>query len=728
MFAEVLLRLSRRDPETVVEGTFSPGAGDAARTAEINEEADFSLDLVALEQSVAADSTLAGYGMVLANALFPEAIRKQFNQAYGRVTPVGGGGSSEPLLRVRLRYDPHWNNVAWETLRSPIADTFLACDGNVTFTREVTSREWVSSIASNFQRSLLVICNPENIEKMGLPPIEVGKELESARAGLGALNLAPTEITDPRKTTCAEVLKALEGGYDVWYLVCHGAIEQSSSSDKPRAWLLLTKPDGRGEFLPIADLERAVAQLRVKPSLVFLLSCQGAGSGKYLGGEDRDRNVAWALAPRLARTGIPAVIAMQGQITQDTARDFAFEVLQELRKHGDVERAVSAARRGTYNRKRADWWAPALFTRAGSGGLVIKRTFREWPVIVNNIREGNCIPILGLGVGEELFGAPEAIVQRIAKKWGYPLGESDLSTVAQYIANKEGDLPKRELLRDICRQMLLATTAPDAASLSSQELSEMSVGELRKKIRDLARTARANPDDPYRILAELPFRRYISTMPDTLLEDALAEQTVVVNGKSVNKRPYSQVCNWKEPRKRMHDEQRDKDPQEDIAALYAERRGAPADDPDDIISKDIPHVFHLFGSLDEIQDWVLTEDEYFDFLSSVSNKRTAVPESVKRAIVQSSLLFVGFRINQWSFRVLLQIIQQYRRAGEKFAAGKKMHVAVQLAMSEPTESARQAAEEYITQRFDKIANIKIYWGSTQQFLVEMRREFQSLSS
>jgi hypothetical protein len=154
-------------------------------------------------------------------------------------------------------------------------------------------------------------------------------------------------LTKPTETTKANVLKAMGDGHDVWYIVCHGAIEQTDDSDQRRAaWLLLTDENGNAEPCPIADFEKAVNELRVKPSLVFLLACQGGGTGKYLGGVGpRDRNVSWALAPRLVRTGIPAVIAMQGQIAQETARAFAQDVMQDLRRHGDVERAVAYGRR-----------------------------------------------------------------------------------------------------------------------------------------------------------------------------------------------------------------------------------------------------------------------------------------------------------------------------------------------------------------------------------------------
>jgi hypothetical protein len=82
VFAEVLLRLSQRDPETVVEASFSRTKEGASKAEEVGEEAEFSYSPDALEEKFAADATLTQYGALLADSLFPETIRKGLGDTF----------------------------------------------------------------------------------------------------------------------------------------------------------------------------------------------------------------------------------------------------------------------------------------------------------------------------------------------------------------------------------------------------------------------------------------------------------------------------------------------------------------------------------------------------------------------------------------------------------------------------------------------------------------------
>ena len=74
-----------------------------------------------------------------------------------------------------------------------------------------------------------------------------------------------------------------------------------------------------------------------------------------------------SLGPRLASIGVPAVIAMQGDISIDTADVFAHKLFEELGRNGVIDRAVAVARGAVRN--RPDWWKPVLFLSLDSGRL-----------------------------------------------------------------------------------------------------------------------------------------------------------------------------------------------------------------------------------------------------------------------------------------------------------------------------------------------------------------------
>ena len=65
-----------------------------------------------------------------------------------------------------------------------------------------------------------------------------------------------------------------------------------------------------------------------------------------------------------------------------------------------------------------------------------------------------------------------------------------------------------------------------------------------------------------------------------------------------------------------------------------------------------PVVFHLHGRLSVPESLVLTEDDYLDFLVTVSRDQKLLPHQIKRAMAGASLLFIGYRLADWNFRVL----------------------------------------------------------------------------
>ena len=69
------------------------------------------------------------------------------------------------------------------------------------------------------------------------------------------------------------------------------------------------------------------------------------------------------------KPGVPAIIAMQGQVFMDTVRKMMPVFFRELLKDGQLDRAMAVARRAAVVAKCSDAWMPALFLRLKSGGL-----------------------------------------------------------------------------------------------------------------------------------------------------------------------------------------------------------------------------------------------------------------------------------------------------------------------------------------------------------------------
>jgi hypothetical protein len=122
----------------------------------------------------------------------------------------------------------------------------------------------------------------------------------------------------------------------------------------------------------------------------------------------------------------------------------------------------------------------------------------------------------------------------------------------------------------------------------------------------------------------------------------------------------------------------------------------------------------LFGHLARPRSLVLTEDDYFDFLIGVTRDKDLVPPGVRRAFADSSLMFLGFRLDEWDFRVLFRSIVNQEGDRRK----EHTHVAVQIDPEEGSTIEPDRARSYLEKYFQG-SNITIYWGSTESFIKEL---------
>ena len=109
---------------------------------------------------------------------------------------------------------------------------------------------------------------------------------------------------------------------------------------------------------------------------------------------------------------------------------------------------------------------------------------------------------------------------------------------------------------------------------------------------------------------------------------------------------------------------------------------------------------------------MLTEDDYFDFLIGVTKNNDMIPHFVRSALTHTALLFLGFRLDEWDFRVLFRSLmsQEGRNLRKKFS-----HVAVQIDPEEGQMSDPEGARRYLSSYF-RDARITLYWGSAETFV------------
>jgi hypothetical protein len=638
-------------------------------------------------RSMAADPS--AYGKALTQSLFADpAIQTAFAQARASTETAGAA------LRLKLIVGPSapaLHSLRWETLRDPQNLAAPLCTGeNLLFSRYLSSLDWrpVRLRPKGDLRALVVIANPANLADYGLAAVDVEGELSRAKAGLGEIPV--TVIPDGGKpASLSNLIASLRDGggtraYDILYLVCHGALA------KEEAWLWLENEAGKVGRASGTDFVTRLKELSERPRLVVLASCQSAGTGAG--------DALSALGPRLAESGIPAVVAMQGSITMETAAKFMRSFFEELQEDGQIDRALAVARGGV--RDRPDYWMPALFMRLKSGRIWYvpgfgdeRQGFEKWPSLMRAIKKGQCTPILGAGLSETLLGASREIAQRWAEAYHYPMEphqREDLPQVAQYLAiNQDRGFPRDEL-EEYLRQQLLQRYAADLPE-NLRTNPKAPLNDLIDAV-GLKRWER-EPRDPYKVLAALPLPIYVTTNADRLLLKAL---------EAAGKSPQVALCPWNK---------------------YVEQADSIYDkEPNYLPSPEKPLVYYLYGRLGEPDSLVLTEDDYFDFLIGVTSNKDLIPAAVRRALADTALLFLGFQVDSWDFRVLFRSILSGEGGGRR---SRYAHIAAQIEPEEGRILEPERARRYLENYISKGADISLYWGGPEDFAAELQKQWTS---
>lgn len=614
------------------------------------------------------------YGAELTKCVFPDG---DVRTLFGKAKAVLERGDRQ--MRLRLQIGPSASELhalRWELLRDPETNLPFASSERVLFSRFLLSRDWkVVKLRPKAElTALIAVSAPSDLDRYQLADVPLDAEIGRARAALGDIGIQILGKQEP--CTLDRLIDAIRNGPDVVYLVCHGMLAKSSEP-----YLFLQTEAGTVDRVKGSDFAARVSELTQTPRLIVLASCESAGV------DDGKPSAQASLAPRLADAGVPAVLAMQGKISMETVEIAMPIFFRELMVDGQIDRAMAVARRKIL--KRDDGWMPALFLRLRGGRIWYvpgfagnKSEFEQWKSICRFVRNGEFVPVVGADVTSHIFGMPAELAFDLATESGFPLSaydRADPAKVAQFIATKTSPRDLRNAVKDA----LLLRMRKKAKDLG---LEGVPTADLLVRI---AEKLYEDENDPCRILCDLNAKLYVTANANSALEMML---------KKAGRAPVELVSQWRDERR---------DPR--TAAGF---QGDP--------SEESPLVYYVYGKMSREETWILTEDDFFDYLIRTS-KYDLMPLVVSDALTTNSLLFLGFPLDDWKFRILFRIIMA--KGGSAHLADYN-HVGVQLDPDEHTAGDAERAKRYLERYFRK-AEIDIYWGSATEFLRELRARLKT---
>jgi len=300
----------------------------------------------------------------------------------------------------------------------------------------------------------------------------------------------------------------------------------------------------------------------------------------------------------------------------------------------------------------------------------------QWDFIVRRIQGGKVTPFIGAGASAGSIKTAAALAKEWAAKFNYPIRDDceDLARVAQFLAIEVDEIEPKDVFAAICD----SADRPDFS----------------------------NPNQIHASLARLPFPVYITTNYDDFMFEALQKTLFTkASGETIYKSPRLEYCRWN-----------------DFMRDVREHAAKPSPPPP---TEGEPLVFHLHGHHSQPQSMVLTEDDYLSFLAwMAANPQPSskfLPEPITTALVDTSLLFVGYSHRDWTFRVLFRAIVERLTGGQR-----RRSISVQLPPDGTTPEERDKVVKYLNKYYEKQNRIPmhIYWGDASQFAEELRQKWE----
>lgn len=604
--------------------------------------------------------------------------------------------------RIRLRIDdtaPELHTIPWELICETATDgppADLAASSATPFSRYLAGRtQHGAPTLMRPIRILVAIGNPQGLEAYGLQAIEIDEEVEALKTATAGSDVTLHVL--PQPCTLAAIEQELRQGYHALHLICHGQYRADPDPHKPGlATILLANEENQIMRVAADEFAQMIARQLAAPEvpdqarlrLIFLASCQTATQSPA----DAFRG----FGPKLIQAGLPAVVAMQDLVPTETARNFASIFYHQLLEHGYVDLACNEARAHVIAARLRGASIPVLFMRLAAGmlfgsyGTVFSDQLDSfWTTLLDNIKDGECTPILGPGVTSDLLPSPVELAQHLAAKYDYPFrATKSLPRVAQFVATIDKSRLRKEIVNVMIdgfqRRLELPVLAEQPAKLSDA-IAATEWGTLAWEMHER---------EVHSLLADLKLPLYVTTNFDNFMSQALTQNGTPARQVTIDWRARTQL-------------------QAGLSHFDIEPPPTPAE----------PVVLHLFGTDADLSSLVLTEDDFLDYLARISRDfQYRMPANVNALLTSNTLIFLGFRLDDLDLKVILRGIL----TNLDMARWGRLHVAVQLE-AEEVDQAKQEEVARFFQRYFASSKIDVYWGSAQQFVAELHARWRERS-
>ncbi len=258
-------------------------------------------------------------------------------------------------LRLRLSDVPELEDLPWEYLYNPKRNSFFTLSAETPLVRYLEMSEPIRTLQVEPPlRALVMISSPSDYGHL-----QVDREWETLRSSTKDLrDKGLLHLEQINNATLGDLRRHLQKtDYHIFHFIGHG----SFLKDAQEGAILMTDTLGRGRAVSGQTLGTILRDRRTL-RLVILNACEGARTART--------DPFAGVAQSLVQSGIPAVIAMQFEITDSAAIIFAKEFFGTLAQGIPVDAALAEARLAIYaDGNGLEWGTPVLYMRCDDGRI-----------------------------------------------------------------------------------------------------------------------------------------------------------------------------------------------------------------------------------------------------------------------------------------------------------------------------------------------------------------------
>lgn len=291
------------------------------------------------------------FGQKLFDTLFSGEIRSLYDVSLNEAKKQGKG------LRLKLRITPpELAALPWEFLYDPHQRDYISLSNITPVVRYLELPQVIQVLHVDTPLHILgMTASPDDLPLLN---VEHEKQLvEEAIKGLCKQGLA--DITWLAGQTWEDLQQVMRTGiWHIFHFIGHGGFDCNSDE----GIIALADEEGRAFPLSATQLGRFLAD-QTNLRLVILNSCKGAQGSK--------RDIYSSTAAILVHKGIPAVLAMQYEISDKAAIAFSRAFYRALADGMPVDASVADARIAVNValKNTLEWVTPVLYLRAPDGVL-----------------------------------------------------------------------------------------------------------------------------------------------------------------------------------------------------------------------------------------------------------------------------------------------------------------------------------------------------------------------